>query len=151
MKLANISLGNLRRRKGKAVLLAAGLTIGVAMVVAMIGITLQMQEDVERKLDQYGANIIVTPRAENLSLSYGGVSVTSASYDVEELRGEDASLIKTIENKQNISAVAPKVIGAHREGDRSLLVVGVDFPSEFKIKRWWRLQGVTSHLPGFIE
>lgn len=151
MKLAHISLGNLRRRKGKAVLLAAGLTIGVAMVVAMTGITFQMQEDIERKLDEYGANIVVTPRSENLSLSYGGVGVTSASYDLEELGEGDAALITTIENKQNISAVAPKVIGSYREGGRSLMVVGVDFPSEFKIKRWWRLQGVTSHQPGFME
>jgi putative ABC transport system permease protein len=148
MKLANISLGNLRRRKGKALLLAAGLTIGVAMVVAMTGITLQMQEDIEKKLDEYGANIIVTPRSENLSLSYGGVGVTSASYDIEELHEQDTALISTIENKQNVSAVAPKVIGAYTKGDRSLMIVGVDFPAEFKIKRWWRLQGAESHMPG---
>ena len=106
MRLSHISFGNLRRRKGKTVLLMAGLTIGVAMVVAMMGITFQMQEDIEKKLDEYGANIIVSPRSENLSLTYGGVSVTDASYDVEELREADASLIGTIENKKNISAVA---------------------------------------------
>jgi putative ABC transport system permease protein len=100
MKLAHISLGNLKRRKGKALLLVAGLTIGVAMVVAMTGITFQMQEDIEKKLDEYGANIIVTPHSENLSLSYGGVGVTSASYDIEELAEADAALIPTIENKK---------------------------------------------------
>jgi putative ABC transport system permease protein len=151
MKLAHISLGNLKRRKGKALLLVAGLTIGVAMVVAMTGITLQMQGDIEKKLDEYGANIVVTPRSENLSLSYGGVGVTSASYDIEELGETDAALIPTIENKKNISAVAPKLIGAYREGERSLMIVGVDFPSEFRIKRWWRLQGVTSRIPGITE
>jgi putative ABC transport system permease protein len=151
MKLAHISLGNLKRRKGKALLLVAGLTIGVAMVVAMTGITLQMQEDIEKKLDEYGANIIITPRSENLSLSYGGVGVTSASYDIEELGEMDAALIPTIENKKNISAVAPKLIGAYREGERSLMIVGVDFPSEFRIKRWWRLRGVTSQIPGITE
>jgi putative ABC transport system permease protein len=151
MRLSHISFGNLRRRKGKTILLMAGLTIGVAMVVAMMGITFQMQEDIEKKLDEYGANIIVSPRSENLSLTYGGVSVTDASYDVEELREADASLITTIRNKKNISAVAPKVMGAYREGERSLLIVGVDFPSEFKIKKWWRLQGVKTHVVGFVE
>jgi putative ABC transport system permease protein len=151
MRLAHISLGNLKRRKGKALLLAAGLTIGVAMVVALTGITFQMKGDIEKKLDEYGANIVVTPHAENLSLSYGGVGVTSASYDIEELRGEDAALIGTIKNKKNIYAVAPKVIGAYAEGERSVMVVGVDFASEFKIKRWWRLQGAGPQLPGFIE
>jgi putative ABC transport system permease protein len=151
MRLTHISLGNLKRRKGKAILLAAGLTIGVAMVVAMTGITFQMQEDIEKKLDEYGANIIVTPRSENLSLSYGGVGVTSAAYDMEELGEADAALIPTIENKKNISAVAPKLIGAYREGERSLMLVGVDFDSEFRIKRWWRLKGATSHIPGYVK
>jgi len=148
MKLANISFGNLKRRKGKALLLAAGLTIGVAMVVAMTGITLQMQEDIQKKLDEYGANIIITPRSENLSLSYGGVGVTSASYDIEELHESDAALIPTIKNKENVSAVAPKVIGAHTEGDHTFMIVGVDFPSEFKLKRWWRLKDVPNQMPG---
>ncbi|GAB4387466.1 MAG: ABC transporter permease [Thermodesulfovibrionales bacterium] len=141
MRLSTISFGNLRRRKGKTLLLAAGLTIGVAMVVAMLGITFLMQADIERKLDEFGANVIVVPKGENLSLSYGGVGVTQAVYDVEELREKDAELIKTIELNRNISAVAPKVMGAHQVGERSYLIVGVDFPSEFRIKKWWRLEG----------
>ncbi|MDP2167291.1 MAG: ABC transporter permease [Thermodesulfovibrionales bacterium] len=140
MKLSRISLGNLRRRKGKTLLLAAGLTIGVAMVVAMTGITHRMKADVERKLDEYGANIVITPKTESLSLSYGGVGVTDASYDTEELKEADAALIKTIENKQNISAIAPKVMGTYKISERSYLIVGVDFPSEFRIKKWWRLK-----------
>jgi putative ABC transport system permease protein len=151
MKLSAISIGNLRRRKGKTFLLAAGLTIGVAMVVAMMGITFQMRADIEKKLDEYGANIIVAPRSENLNLSYGGISVTDASYDVEELRALDASLISEIELKKNISAVAPKIIGTHRAGERPVLIVGVEFPAEFKIKKWWKLEGAVSHVPGYVE
>jgi putative ABC transport system permease protein len=151
MKLTHISLGNLRRRKGKTFLLVSGLTIGVAMVVAMMGITFKMQADVERKLDEYGANIVITPKTENLNLSYGGVSVTDTSFDVEELNASDAKAIETIENRANVSAIAPKVIGAYHEEDRSFLIVGVDFPAEFKIKKWWQLEGVTSHIPGLTE
>jgi len=151
MKLSNISLGNIRRRLGKTLMLVSGLSIGVAMVVAMIGITGEMQEDLDRKLDEFGANIVVVPRSENLSLSYGGVSVSDASVDVEELRQQDIALINNIENKKNISAVAPKVMGAYREGERSVLVVGVDFEPEFKLKKWWRLQGVENAIPGYTE
>ncbi len=141
MNLVHISIGNLKRRKAKAFLLVAGLSIGVAMVVAMFGITHRMQADVERKLDEYGANIIIVPKAENLSLAYGGVSVTDASYDVEELGEKDAEMIKTIKDSRNVSAVAPKLIGAHKIRDLSYLIVGVDFPSELRIKRWWQLSG----------
>lgn len=146
MNISRIAMGNLKRRKSRTLLLIVGLTIGVGMVVALVGITTRMKADVQKKLDEYGANVIVTPRSENLSLSYGGVGVTEASYDMEELRQEDAALIRTIKNKKNISAVAPKVIGSLEKDGRSFMVVGVDFPSEFRIKKWWRLEGQTSQF-----
>jgi len=141
MKLTNISTGNLRRRLGKTLMLVIGLSIGIAMVVSMSGITLSMQEDMEKKLDEYGANIIVTPRSENMSLSYGGVSVTDTSYDVQELHEGDAALISTIENNGNVSAIAPKVIGSTKFGERTVMVVGVDFKNELRIKKWWHIKG----------
>jgi putative ABC transport system permease protein len=151
MKLVNISFGNLRRRIGKTALLVSGLTIGVAMVVAMMGITFQMQEDLEKKLDEYGANIIISPRTENLSLSYGGVNVADTSYGLETLSQHDAEIILTIENDENISAVAPKLIGSYKAGERSVLIVGVDFKNEFKIKKWWRIVGSEKNLAGYTQ
>lgn len=146
MRLLTISIGNLRRRKGRAALLMAGLTLGVALVVALMGITTAMKSDMERKLDEYGANIIVTPLSESVALSYGGVSVADASYQTAELSASDVKKINSIDLSKNISAVAPKLIGAHtiKTGDpalpeRSVMIVGVDFPSELRIKRWWRL------------
>lgn len=151
MRLSSISIGNLKRRIGKTALLVSGLTIGVAMVVALTGITYQMQADLERKLDEFGANIVVLPRSENLSLSYGGISLTDASIDTQQLRQWDIELIRNIKDNKNISAIAPKVMGAYKEGQRSLLVVGVDFESEFKLKKWWKLEGVDNAIPGYTE
>ncbi len=141
MKLHNISLGNLKRRKGKAFLLCIGLTIGVAVVVAMTGITSKMKMDVERKIDEYGANIIVAPKSEEMSLIYGGVQVTDTSYGIEELKDSDVPKILTIKNNKNISSVAPKTIGSYKVSDISYLIVGVDFDSEFIIKKWWKWEG----------
>jgi putative ABC transport system permease protein len=143
MRLYNISLGNLRRRKGKMILLSLGLSIGIAVVIAMIGITSQMKKEVERKLDEYGANIIVSPRSKGLSLNYGGLHVTDTSYDVEELRNADAIRIREIKNNANISAVAPKIIGTYKSSGRNYLLVGVDFPAEIMLKKWWQWSGKT--------
>lgn len=141
MRLSSIAFGNLRRRRSKSILLAAGLAVGVALAVAMTGITSRMRTDIENKLDEYGANIVVVPRAEHLALSYGGVDVSGTSFDVEELSETDSSLIWNIELKERIAAVAPKVIGTYSIDGRSFLIVGVDFPSEFRIKKWWTLKG----------
>jgi len=112
MRLVDVIFGNLRRRKGRKLLLVSGLSIGVATVVALVAITTTMQIDVAAKLDEYGANILIVPKANDLSLSYGGVSVASAAFDVGELTLADLDGIGTIENARNVSVVSPKLLGA---------------------------------------
>ena len=140
MRLSTISFNNLRRRKGKALLLVAGLAVGVATVVSMLAITAALKADTERKVDQFGANILVVPRSDNLSLSYGGVSV-GVSYATREMTTEEVATIRTIKNSENISTVAPKLLGAVDLAGTRALLVGVDFGEELKLKRWWSLEG----------
>jgi putative ABC transport system permease protein len=141
MRLIDVTLRNLSRRKGRKLLLLLGLTIGVATVVALVAITTTMQADVSTKLDEYGANILIVPKANDLSLSYGGVTVASAAYDVGELTITDLDRIQTIKNARNISVVSPKLLGAIPLGDRSVLVAGVRFDDELRLKQWWNLEG----------
>lgn len=140
MRLSSIALNNLRRRGSKASLLVLGLAVGVATVVSMLAITSALRADTERKIDQFGANILVMPRSDDLALSYGGVAV-GVSYATQELHMDDAAAIRTIKNAENISTVAPKLLGAVEiEGVRALLV-GVDFPEELRMKKWWTWEG----------
>jgi putative ABC transport system permease protein len=141
MRLTDVTLRNLRRRVGRKLLLMLGLTIGVATVVALVAITGTMQADVANKLDEYGANILIVPKANDLSLSYGGVTVASATYDVGELTVADLGRIETIKNARNISVIAPKLLGAIPMGGRSVLVAGVRFEDELRLKQWWDLEG----------
>jgi len=141
MQLTDIALNSLRRRKGRMIFLVLGLTIGVATVVALVAITDTMQTDIAVKMDEYGANILIVPKASDLALSYGGVTVASAAYDVGELSLADLDYIQTIPNAQNISVVAPKLLGAITVGERPVLVAGVRFPDELRLKQWWQLDG----------
>jgi putative ABC transport system permease protein len=145
MRLVDIAWNNLRRRKGKVFLLVLGLTIGVTTVVALQAITRTMKADVATKLDEFGANILVVPRSDSLSLSYGGLTVSSTAYDVGELTAQDAERILTIRNAANVSVIAPKLLSAVRlpaqEQDQLVLVAGVDFDAELRLKKWWRLIG----------
>ena len=145
MRLIDIAWNNLHRRKGKVLLLVLGLTIGVTTVVALQAITQTMEADVATKLDEFGANILIVPRSDSLSLSYGGLTVSSAAYDVGELTAQDADHILTIPNAANISVIAPKLLSAvelSAQGqDRLVLVAGVDFDQELRLKKWWRLIG----------
>ncbi|MGD2145673.1 MAG: ABC transporter permease [Anaerolineae bacterium] len=141
MGLIDISWGNIRRRLGKTLLLVMGLTIGVTTVVALQAITRTMKDDVGMKLDEFGANILVVPRSESLSLSYGGLTVSSAAYDVGELTVGDAERILTIPNARNVSVIAPKLLSAVEIKGQPVLVAGVDFASELRLKQWWEVVG----------
>jgi putative ABC transport system permease protein len=147
MRLVDVALRNLRRRKGRKILLMLGLTMGVATVVSLIAITATMRADVATKLDEYGANILIVPRANDLSLSYGGVTVASAAYDVGELSLADLDRIQGIENARNISVVSPKLLGAISLAGRSVLVAGVRFEDELRLKQWWDLDGKEPSTP----
>ena len=140
MRLSTIALNNLRRRRGKAVLLVLGLAVGVATVVSMLAITQALKADTERKIDQFGANILVVPRSDDLALSYGGVAV-GVSSAVQELSADDAAAIRTIKNAENVSTVAPKLLGAVEVEQTRVLLVGVDFEQELRLKRWWSFEG----------
>jgi putative ABC transport system permease protein len=141
MSLIDVVFHNLRRRKGRKALLMLGMTIGAATVVALSAIMQTMNADVATKLDEYGANILIVPQAQGLSLSYGGVAVASAAYDVAELTLAELDRIQTIKNARNISVVAPKLLGAFDIGGRSVLAAGVRFEDELRLKQWWRVEG----------
>ncbi len=147
MKLIDVALRSLRRRSGKMLLLVLGLSLGVATVVALISLNESMRSRVATTLDEYGANILIVPQANDLAVSYGGVTVASASFDVGELRLEDLAAIDTIKNVANISILSPKLLSAAEVGGRTILVAGVRFSDELLLKQWWEIDGAPPASP----
>lgn len=143
MKLHNISLNNLRRRKAKMAFLTIGLMVGIATIVTLVTLTESMSRDIGRKMDEFGANILITPRSEDLAMSYGGISLGQVSFDQREIREEALARIKSIKNNRNILAVSPKVVGATHIKDKNVLLVGVRFEDELRMKQWWQVFGDT--------
>jgi putative ABC transport system permease protein len=118
MTLKTIALNNLRRRKARMAFLVIGLLVGIATVVALVSLTEALTMETEHKLDQFGANILVTPRSDDLSLSYGGITVGDVAMQYEPILEQDMPLIRTIPERRNIAAVAPKVLGAVTVNDQ---------------------------------
>ncbi len=141
MKLHDIAVNNLRRRKGKVFFLVTGLLVGVAAVVALLTTTSALEADIAHNMDEFGANILVTPRSEGLSLTYGGMNLGGLSFDVKEISEADLNKIRTIKNAANIRIVSPKVFGVFENQGNKALVVGVNFASEFSLKKWWKIVG----------
>ena len=141
MNLRTIALNNLRRRKARLAFLVMGLLVGIATVVTLISLTESLTMEAEHKIDSFGANILVTPASDDLSLSYGGVTVGGVSVNPEPIREGDLAGIGSIPNARNIAAVAPKVLGTVEVGERRVVMMGVDPEIEFGLKRWWTVDG----------
>lgn len=141
MKLYNISINNLKRRKGKMIFLVLGLAIGIATIVTMLSMTESMTLDIEERLDRFGANIVMVPKSENLSLTYGGINVGGVSYEVKEFAEADLSRIREIKDSRNLGAVAPKIIGAVEVDGRKVMLMGANLEVELPLKTWWHLEG----------
>jgi putative ABC transport system permease protein len=137
LKLHNISMGNIKRRKAKMLFLVLGLIIGISTVVTLISITESMTKDIEERLNQFGANIIMVPKSENLSLSYGGIDVGGVNYEVKEFDQKNLVKIREIKNSKNLGVIAPKVLGPVMVKDRKVLLMGVIFKEELMLKTWW--------------
>jgi putative ABC transport system permease protein len=142
MRLKDISINNLKRRKGKVFFLILGLTIGITTVISLISISRLMNEDIANKLDEYGANILVLPRSDDLSLSYGGMNIGGVSLEARTLNDSDIPKIREIEVRENISIVSPKFVGAVEIEGKKIPLMGVHLQEEGRLKKWWKVHGV---------
>lgn len=141
MRISTIAFANLKRRKSRALFLIVGMTIGIGTVVALYSLSKSIKDEIGAQLDQFGANIVVVPQANNLALSYGGVAVSGVSFDVQQLKGEDAQRIREIRYGNRIAIVAPKLLSAVEVEGQQALLAGVNLDDEVKLKPWWSIAG----------
>jgi putative ABC transport system permease protein len=141
MKLQTIAFNNLRRRKSRMAFLVIGLLIGIATVVTMLSLSKAMTAEAQHKMENFGANILITPKTDELSLSYGGITLGGVTVDPREIREADLERILTIPNRRNIAAVAPKILGAVQVKGERVMLMGVAADREFHLKRWWSVDG----------
>jgi putative ABC transport system permease protein len=145
MRLIDIVIGGLRRRKGRMAFIVIGLAVGVGTVVALRSLTATMEQEIGAQLDQYGANIVIVPKASSQELSYGGVTLSAATFDLRQLKDEDISRIKSIKYANRLSLIAPKLLGAVEIDGQKFLLSGAELDQEVRMKQWWQVVG---RVPG---
>lgn len=127
----------------RASFLAFGIAIGIGTVVALLSLTGALKEEIGSQLDRFGANIVIVPKSNTLALDYGGISVSGVAFDEHQLTNGDADRILQIPYRKRLSVVAPKLLTTADVEGRKVLLAGVEFSSELKLKRWWRISGRT--------
>lgn len=138
MSIFKIAISNLKRRKMKTFFIMLGLIIGVSTVIAIISIINAMNSDLGDRIDEFGANSIILPKAEGMEL--GNELSTEINYDIQKLTVEDLPKIYESEVSEYINIVSPKLVGAVDIGSQKTLIVGVEPKAEFMQKPWFSLK-----------
>lgn len=143
MRLPHIAMRNMRQHWTRTLMLGVMITSVVAVVTTLYFVNRSADNDLANQVDEYGANITVVPRSQQLPLSYGGVRVGGLTYDTQPLTMEQVGLIRTIKNGENIDRVAPKLLEHADVEGVSLMAAGVEWDQELGLKKWWQIQGQT--------
>ncbi|MDW7673390.1 MAG: FtsX-like permease family protein [Bacillota bacterium] len=142
MRLDSIAINNIKRRKWKMAFIVLGIALAVSTIVTLYSATEAMNQELADRFDEIGANIMIVPNVDNYALSYGGITVASANVNsMGYLHNDDVIKINNIPEGDNIATVAPKTLAYLEIEGSQLLTVGVDFPMEMRLKKWWTYEG----------
>jgi putative ABC transport system permease protein len=150
MKLYQVVVKDVIRRKRRVLYATLGVVIGTATVVGILTVARAGQERIYNQLEKYGPNLAVVPAINNLDMKLGDVSLgmvtVGDNYVSEDKLPEirqiaDGEIRKkfNIEDQGNIATIAPALYVNTKVGNTSVMVVGIDPQEEMKIKTWWRV------------
>jgi putative ABC transport system permease protein len=123
-------------------------SLGVMSIVALYQVSQVVGLSLEKKLTAFGANIVVSPANEKLSVSYGGFHMGDMLFDVHDLpETETVQAIRGIGLQDRISAVAPKLVTMTKVKGTAVAVVGVSWQEERGIKSYWAADGQFPQQP----
>lgn len=151
MNILTIPLRNIRRKPSKTLLLLLVFSLGVMSIVALYEVSQVVGHSLEKKLTAFGANIIISPVSEKLSVSYGGMHMGDMLFDVHDLPEEKTvQAIRSIGLKDRLSAVAPNLVTMTRVKETAVALVGVRWKDERGIKSYWATKGNFPEQPDEI-
>lgn len=139
MRLEKIALINLKTHFWRLALLLIGLIVVITTIVTLYILVTAMNEDFQNNLDEYGTNMVITPKLDELPLSYSGLNLGGVGLSSKSLSMADINKLKSIKNRKNLAFIAPKLIDVGTIKGRQAVVVGIDFTQEYKVKKWWKI------------
>jgi len=134
------------RQKRRKTLAGIAILLGTTAVTAMLALATAIGDRIHRELAVYGANIVVTPKADALDVNVGGLDLKPATGGAY-LKESDLEKLHTIFWANNITGVSPELSftgtltkSLHRPF-LSTQITGEQFPAAPTLHPWWKLQG----------
>ncbi|NIS75623.1 MAG: FtsX-like permease family protein [Deltaproteobacteria bacterium] len=137
MGIGGISLKNLSRRKVKSFLILFVVFLISGTIVALSSVSTSLEKDIADKLDRFGANILVVPGTDAMTIKYGDMILGSTSVSKRSIAYSDSKKIRSIPLKERISSVLPVYYASAEVDGREVTFLGTDLVELGKMKPWW--------------
>jgi putative ABC transport system permease protein len=141
MNVRRLAWKNLMRRKSRALFTGLGIFLGIGTFVAITSVTQRMEGAVRDQLDRFGANILVAPATEHLSLGFGDISLGGTEVSRAVLTSADESSIRSISLGERLRLVAPFFLAAADASGRDRIWMGVRPSDLAEARPWWKIDG----------
>ena len=150
MKLHQVVLKDVIRRKKRVLYATVGVVIASMTVVGILTIALAGRARIYTQLEKYGANLSLIPATKSLDTGLGDLtlgSVTVGENYIQEDRlpqirqitdGEIRRALK-VEDVGDIATIAPQLLLQAEVKGIPLILAGIDPVAESKIKSWWQV------------
>ena len=150
MKLYQIVVKDVMRRKKRVLYASLGVVIGITTIIAVLTIALAGQTNIYGQLEKYGANLMVMPAISDIDIGLGGLSLGTLAVGENYISEDKLPEIRQIadgkirealgiEDEGDIATIAPKLYMNTKVNGTSVIVVGVDPQEERQLKTWWRV------------
>jgi putative ABC transport system permease protein len=151
MKLYQVVLKDVMRRKKRMSYAALGVVIGTMTFVAVLTIALAAQDRINDQLEKYGANLTVLPAISSIDMTLGDLSLGTVTVGENYIDQDKLPQIRqiadgkirealNIQAEGDIATIAPKLYLTADIKGTSVMLVGIEPEEEQKIKPWWQVQ-----------
>lgn len=151
MKLYQVVLKDILRRKRRVLYAVLGVVIGTMTVVGILTISVAGQTKITDQLEKYGANLSLLPAVKSIDTGLGNLNLGTINIGdnyisedkIPQIRQITDTLIRSvltdIPSDTNIATIAPTLFIVGNVKGSSVILAGVDPEEEFKIKTWWQV------------
>jgi putative ABC transport system permease protein len=151
VKLYQIVLKDIMRRKRRVFYAALGVVIGTMTVVGVLTIAFAGENRIYGQLEKYGANLTIIPAINSIDAKVGDISLGTLSIGenyipesylpkIREIADGEIKTALNIKDNEPISIIAPKLYVNAEVRGISLVVTGINSQDELIIKTWWQVR-----------
>jgi len=133
--LVRILLESLARRRRRKLLSVVAIALGIAAAATAGILSLDIGDKINRELRSYGANLSITPAADSLGISVGGVDYRPAGSGAF-IPEEELVNLKKIFWRNNIVAFAPFLYVPAKVDGQDTILIGTWFEKLLRVDKY---------------